>query len=48
MGILRRVVPLLALALAAAVAFWGDWRRVGFAVLLPIYGSAAAGRDAGR
>lgn len=26
-------------ALAAAVAFWDDWRRVGFAVLLPIYGT---------
>ncbi len=24
---------------AALVAFWGDWRRVGFALLLPLYGT---------
>jgi hypothetical protein len=24
---------------SALVAFWGDWRRVGFALLLPLYGT---------
>ncbi len=29
----------IVVALAAAVAFRGEWRRVGFAILLPIYGT---------